>query len=125
GAAAAERVPAPARVEQAVDAAVARYDLPGIAGGVVEDGEVVAVVTRGELAAGSGQPGTPEALCKIASTTRAMTAAMPAPLVDRCRLRWDDPVTRHLPDFRMHGPWVTQQMRVRDLLIHNSGLPLG
>ena len=125
GAAAAERVPAQARVEQAVDAAVARYDLPSIAVGVVEDGEVVAVVTRGELAAGSGQPVTPEALFKIASNTKAMTAAVLARLVDQGRLRWDDPVTRHLPDFRMHDPWVTQQMQVRDLLIHNSGLPLG
>ncbi len=115
----------PERVAQAVDAAVARYDLPGIAVGVVEDGQVVAMVTRGELAAGSGQPVTPAALFKIASNTKAMTAAVLARLVDQGRLRWDDPVTRHLPDFRMHDPWVTRQMQVRDLLIHNSGLPLG
>lgn len=112
-------------IAAAVDAAVARYDLPGIAVGVIEDGEVVAVETRGELAAGGGEPVTPRTLFKIASNTKAMTAAVLARLVDQGRLRWDDPVTKHLPQFRMHDPWVTANMQVRDLLIHNSGLGLG
>jgi CubicO group peptidase (beta-lactamase class C family) len=54
-----------------------------------------------------------------------MTAALLARLVQQGRLRWDDPVQRHLPGFRMHDAWVGQQMQVRDLLIHNSGLGLG
>lgn len=54
-----------------------------------------------------------------------MTAAVLARQVDRGELRWDDPVIRHLPPFRMHDPWVTQNMQVRDLLVHNSGLPEG
>lgn len=112
-------------VEREVDAAVARYDLPGIAVGVVEKGEVVAVVTRGELAAGGGEPVTAQTLFKIASNTKAMTAGVLARLVDQGRLRWDDPVTKYLPRFRMHDPWVTRHMQVRDLLIHNSGLGLG
>jgi len=117
--------PAQAFVERAVDEAVARYDLPGIAVGVIEDGKVAAVVARGELAAGSGEPVTPEALFKIASNSKAMTAAVLARLVDQGRLRWDDPVVKHLPQFRMHDPWVTANMQVRDLLVHNSGLGLG
>src|SRR5690606_17265724 len=122
---ASQAAPAQAFVEQAVDQAVARYDLPGIAVGVIADGRVAAVVTRGELAAGSGEPVTAEPLWKLASKRRAMTAAVVARLADQGRLRWDDPVTRHLPQFRMHDPWVTRHMRVRDLLVHNSGLGLG
>src|SRR3546814_14331887 len=38
---------------------------------------------------------------------------------------WDDKVIDHLPDFRMHDPWVTREMTVRDLLVHRSGLGLG
>src|SRR5690606_33120844 len=117
--------PAQAFVERAVDEAVARYDLPGIAVGVIEAGKVAAVVARGELVAGSGEPVTPEALFKIASNSKAMTAAVLARLVDQGRLRWDDPVVKHLPQFRMHDPWVTANMQVRDLLVHNSGLGLG
>src|SRR3546814_10936209 len=38
---------------------------------------------------------------------------------------WDDKVIDHLPDLRMHDPWVTREMTVRDLLVHRSGLGLG
>ncbi len=121
----AARAPEKSWIEQAVDDTGRRYDLPGIAVGVIEDGRIVAVETRGELAAGGGQPVTSGTLFKIASNTKAMTAGVLARLVDQGKLRWDDPVTKHLPRFRMHDPWVTANMQVRDLLIHNSGLGLG
>jgi len=54
-----------------------------------------------------------------------MTTGVLARLVDQGKLRWDDPVTKYLPDFRMNDPWVTQNMQVRDLLLHNSGLREG
>ena len=116
-----DRNPIPTLVNQAFE----HYDLPGLAVGVIEDGRVVAVETRGELATGGGEPVTPDALFKIASNTKAMTAAVLARLVDQGSLRWDDPVVRHLPQLRMHDPWVTANLQVRDLLIHNSGLGLG
>jgi CubicO group peptidase (beta-lactamase class C family) len=34
-------------------------------------------------------------------------------------------VVKYLPDFKMSDPWITREIRVRDLLIHNSGLPEG
>jgi CubicO group peptidase (beta-lactamase class C family) len=54
-----------------------------------------------------------------------MTTALLARLVDAGKLRWDDPVTKHLPQFRMYDDWVTREMQVRDLLIHDSGLRAG
>jgi len=113
------------RYDMAVDAAIARYRPPGIAVGVIEDGEVAYVRTAGETVAGSGDPVTPDTLFKIASNSKAMTAAVLARLVQAGKLRWDDPVVEHLPWFAMHDPWVTRNMTVRDLLVHNSGLPEG
>ncbi len=115
----------PAAVRAAVDEVVARYDLPGIAVGVVEGGRVTAVETRGELVAGGGEAIDREAIFKIASNSKAMTTALLARLVDAGKLAWDDPVVKHLPGFRMHDPWVTREIQVRDLLIHNSGLGAG
>lgn len=114
-----------ARFDAAVEQTVERYQLPGIAVGVIEDGEVVYTRTMGERIAGSGEPIDADTLFKIASNTKAMTAAVLARLVDAGKLRWEDPVIRHLPHFRMYDPWVTHNMQVRDLLIHNSGLGLG
>lgn len=111
--------------DAAFDDVFARYQLPGLAVGVIEDGEVVYLRTAGELRAGEGQPVDADTLFKIASNSKAMTTAVMARLVDQGKLRWDDPVTKYLPDFRMHDPWVTEHMQVRDLLIHNSGLGSG
>ena len=114
-----------AALDKIVDATVARYHLPGIAVGVIENGQVVYTRTVGETIAGSGQPITPQTLFKIASNSKAMTTALLGRLVAQGKLRWDDPVTKYLPQFRMHDPWVTANMRVADLLTHSSGLPEG
>ncbi len=111
--------------DKIVDAVIERYHLPGIAVGVIEDGRVVYVRTAGEAVAGSGQKITPRTLFKIASNSKAMTTALLGRLVDQGKLRWDDPVTKYLPQFRMNDPWVTANMRVADLLTHASGLPEG
>jgi CubicO group peptidase (beta-lactamase class C family) len=109
-------------MERSIDAAFQdvyeRYRLPGLALGVVRDGEVIYTRT-----AGAGiDNATP---FKIASNSKAMTTGVLARLVDQGKLRWEDPVTRYIPQFRMHDPWVTQEFQVRDLLLHNSGLREG
>lgn len=116
---------AQADVDAVFDQVVARYSLPGLALGILEDGKVVYARTSGELVEGDGRKIDSATLFKVASNTKSMTTATLARLVDAGKLRWDDPVVRWLPDFRMHDPWVGQQMQVRDLLIHNSGLRAG
>lgn len=114
-----------ATLDAAFDETVERYKLPGLAVGVVVDGEVAYARTEGELVAGSGRKIDRNTLFKIASNSKAMTAALLARLVDQGKLKWDDPVNKYLPDFRMYDPWVTREIQVRDLLIHNSGLDAG
>jgi len=112
-------------IDAAFDDVMRRYRLPGLAVGIVEDGKVVYTRTAGELVAGEGRPITSQTLFKIASNSKSMTTATLARLVDAGKLRWDDPVVRHLPNFRMYDPWVSREMQLRDLLIHNSGLRAG
>ena len=114
-----------AAIDAAFDSVMARYRLPGLVVGVVQGGEVTYVRAAGELVTGSGEPVTPDSVFKIASNTKAMTAGLLARLVDAGKLRWEDPVIRWLPEFRMHDPWVTREMQVRDLLVHDSGLREG
>ena len=116
-------------MERSIDAAFedvySRYRLPGLALGVVRNNEIIYTRTAGETIAGSGQRVDTSTIFKIASNSKAMTTGVLARLVDDGKLRWEDPVTRHLPHFRMHDPWVTREMQVRDLLLHNSGLREG
>jgi CubicO group peptidase (beta-lactamase class C family)/microsomal dipeptidase-like Zn-dependent dipeptidase len=107
------------------DAVMTEYHLPGMALGVVEDGRVIYTRTAGELVSGGGQPIDADTLFKIASNTKAMTTGVLARLVDQGKLEWDDPVVKYLPQFKMSDPWITRELRVRDLLIHNSGFREG
>ena len=43
-------------------------------------------------------------------------------LVEEGKLTWADPVRKHLPYFQLYNPYVSQEMRIRDLLSHRSGL---
>ena len=43
-------------------------------------------------------------------------------LVDEGKVRWSDPVSKHLPAFQLSDPFVTRELTVRDLLCHRSGL---
>jgi CubicO group peptidase (beta-lactamase class C family) len=108
-----------------VERTMALFDVPGIAIAVVKDGKVVA--TQGFGLRKLGAPGKVDGktLFEVASNSKAFTAAALAMLVDEGKLAWDDPVTKHLPDFQMYDAYVTHEMTVRDLLTHRSGLGLG
>ena len=102
-----------------------RFEVPGIAVGVVKDGQVVFEGGWGVRELGRPEKVDAQTLFAIASNTKAFTAASLAMLVDEKKLSWDDRVTDHLPWFRMSDPYVTADMRIRDLLTHRSGLGLG
>jgi CubicO group peptidase (beta-lactamase class C family) len=112
-----------------LDADVARvlktFDVPGIAIAVVKDGKVIAARGFGVKKLGDPTPVDGKTLFEIASNSKAFTATALAMLVDEGKLAWDDPVTKHLPDFQMYDAYVTHEMTVRDLLTHRSGLGLG
>ncbi|MDQ2821231.1 MAG: serine hydrolase [Pseudomonadota bacterium] len=101
------------------------FDVPGIAIAIVKDGKVVATRGFGVRKLGQPAPVDSKTLFEVASNSKAFTAAALAMLVDEGKLAWDDPVTKHLPDFQMYDGYVTHEMTVRDLLTHRSGLGLG
>ncbi|MGZ8339530.1 MAG: serine hydrolase [Telluria sp.] len=108
-----------------VNRALATFDVPGIAIAIVKDGKVIAAQGFGVRKLGEPAPVDGKTIFEIASNSKAFTAAALAMLVDEGKLAWDDPVIKHLPDFRMYDSYVTAEMTVRDLLVHRSGLGLG
>lgn len=107
-----------------------QFDVPGIAVAIVKDGEVVlergyGVRELGGAGSGNDRPVDAHTLFAIASITKAFTSASLSILADDGKLSLDDRVIDHLPWFRMADPYVTREMRIRDLLAHRSGLGLG
>lgn len=99
------------------------WRVPGLAVAVVKDDSVVFAKGYGVLDLTKPGPATEHTRFAIGSTTKAMTSAALGMLVDDGKLRWDDRVIDHLPDFRLFDPYVTRELTVRDLLTHRSGLP--
>ncbi|THC41173.1 serine hydrolase [Massilia sp. Mn16-1_5] len=112
-------------LEQDVTRTMKAFDVPGIAIAVVKDGKVIAARGFGVRKLGEPAKVDGQTLFEIASNSKAFTAAALAMLVDEGKLKWDDPVVKHLPDFQMYDAYVTREMTVRDLLTHRSGLGLG
>jgi len=123
---AAQRVAEPlAGFDAYVERVLKTFDVPGAAVAIVKDGRVV--LAKGYGVRRLGQPDRVDADTRfgIASNTKLFTATALALLVEQGKLRWDDPVSRYLPDFAMYDPYVTRELTVRDLLVHRSGLGLG
>ncbi len=124
---AAQSAPVPRDFARTLDAFVAQgvrdWGIPGLAITVVRGDSVLFTRGYGVRATGDTARVDTRTLFGIMSTTKAMTAASLAMLVDEGKVQWDDPVTRHLPWFRLSEPLRTDDLRVRDLLTHSAGLP--
>ena len=101
---------------------VAEWRVPGLAAAVVKDGAVVFASGYGVREAGKDARVDTHTLFAIGSTTKAMTAALVAMLVDEKKVEWDAPVSRYLPWFQLKDPSATRELMVRDLLTHRAGL---
>lgn len=124
--AAAHQAPEPlAGLDAQVESVRETFRVPGIAVAVVKDGEVVFAGGWGQREAGRPEAVDADTLFSIASITKAFTSAALSILADEGRLDMDDRVIDHLPWFRMSDAYVTREMRIRDLLVHRSGLGLG
>ncbi len=117
--------PAQDYVDRVVERARQEFDVPGIAVAIVKDGNIVLAKGYGVRRQNEAAPVTAQSLFRIASNTKAFTTAALAMMVDEGKIRWDDPVTEHMPGFQLYDPYVTREMTIRDLLTHRSGLGLG
>lgn len=98
------------------------WNLPGMAVVVVRGDETIFLKGFGTTALDStGTPVTPKTQFVIASTSKAMTAALLATVIDEGKVKWEDTVVNHLPDFKLYDPWVTENFQVRDIMVHKTG----
>ncbi len=102
--------------------AIKQWEVPGASVAVVKDGKVIYIKSFGTRDLSTGKPVTNETLFSIGSTTKALTAVCLGILVDEGKVKWDDPVIKHLPEFQLYDPFVTRDLKVKDLLLHNSGV---
>ena len=112
-------------IDKLVEKSIAAFRVPGIALGIVKDGQLVYARGYGVRSLKSGKPVDANTLFGIASNSKAFTTAALAILVDAGKLNWDDRVIDYIPEFRTYSAYVTEDFTIRDLLTHRSGMGLG
>ena len=98
-----------------------RHRAPGASLAVLSGEEVTALAT-GVLHTGTGVPATTDSLFQIGSITKVYTATVLMRLIDQTLATVDTPVVEILPTFRVADPEVTEQLTLRQLLTHSSGI---
>ncbi|MFT3890599.1 MAG: serine hydrolase domain-containing protein [Anaerolineales bacterium] len=109
-------------IDRFVDQAMQTWNVPGLALAIVKDDEIL--VAKGYGIREMNKPETTDehTLFAIGSNTKAFTATAMGLLVQDGKVKWDDPVTEYLPDFKMYDPHTTALITIRDLLCHRAGL---
>ncbi|MEP6491344.1 MAG: serine hydrolase [bacterium] len=111
-----------AAFDRYVAQAAGNWRVPALAIAIVKDDSLVFAKGYGVLEAGKDRHADEHTRFAIGSTTKAMTSAALAMLVDEGKLRWDDRVTKYIPELQLADPWATRELTVRDLLTHRTGL---
>ena len=103
--------------------AMNKWVVPGMAIGIVRNGQVVFARGFGLRDVESGAPVDENTLFAIGSSTKAFTAFDVGLLVDDGKLDFDAPVRRWLPGLRLADPVATEELSIKDMLSHRTGLP--
>lgn len=112
-----------AAFEAYVAEALVRFDVPGAAVAVVQNGEVVYLNGFGVRAAGGTEPVTPDTTMMIGSITKPLTTTLAGSLVDDGLLSWDTPLVDLLPAFSVADPALTADLTIHDAFCNCSGIP--
>lgn len=107
--------------DQYVQTGMKDWSIPGMAVVVIKDNKVLFSKAYGVREAGKPEAVNNHTLFSIGSTTKAMTAVCMGMLVDEGKVKWEDEVIKHLPDLQLYDPYITRNLRIRDLFTHNSG----
>lgn len=111
-----------ATLDRVVNEAMSVWQIPGAAVVVVRDGQIVHAKGYGVRELGRPDLVNAETLFGIGSTTKAFTTTGMAMLAADGKLKWDDPVRRHLSYFRLSDPCADSLVTLRDIASHRTGL---
>lgn len=108
-------------IDRFIDHSMAEQRIPGVAIALIEDGKIVHSKGFG-IANGEADPVTPETPFQLASITKSFTALLMTQLHQEQKLHIDDRVVDHIPWFETSVKAASDQITIRNLLMHRSGL---
>jgi CubicO group peptidase (beta-lactamase class C family) len=111
------------KLEQLVKETLRKTGVPGLALAVVYQDEVLDLKGFGVRKVGEKQPVDADTVFQLASVSKPIASTIVAGVVGDGKVSWDDPIIKHDPGFQMDIPYVTDEVTLRDMFSHRSGLP--
>ena len=108
--------------DEFAQAVMAEWQVPGLAIGIVRDGETLYCAGYGLSDVKNQVAVTPDTIFAIGSITKSFTVAGLAMLVDEGRLDWDRPVGEVVPGFALAYPIAMAHTTPRNMLTHRTGM---
>lgn len=108
---------------QFVNEAVKDGQAPGVAVAIVQDTSVLLLKGFGVSDASIQDSVDVFSIFRLGSVSKSFASVLTGVLVQDNVLGWDDHVVQYLPDFELKSKESTEQITLRHLLSHTSGLP--
>ncbi len=108
-------------IQDRLDALARQHGVPGAALAIGFGGELLDFAT-GVINVNTGVATTPDSVFQIGSNTKLFTTTLIMQLVDAGDIELDQPVRRYLADFALANRAAADQITVRQLLTHTSGI---
>ena len=96
--------------------------VPGGAYVIVQDGAIARSAGHGSRERGGSLAVTPETVFRLASVSKPMAAQLTSMLVKDGFLSWDEPLRRHVPEFRLADSTHSDSIQLQHLLSQSSGI---
>ena len=109
-------------IEKYIERARIDWNIPGMAVGIVKDGEVLSSKGYGVLKEGESQKVDENSLFAVASNTKAFVASAIGILQQEGKLELSHNVQTYLPEFKLYDSYASSETTIADLLCHRVGL---
>jgi len=110
------------QLDQVLEDIKVRWGIPGLAIGLIEEGEIVQTYALGVQSLATGEPLSSDSLFCVASIAKCFVACAIMQLVEQDVLQLDVPLMEYLPDFLLDDDHY-QEITLRQVLSHTSGMP--
>lgn len=101
---------------------VKQKKLPALSIALVDDQRILWQQGFGYQNQKAKTPATAETVYRVGSVSKLFTDIAVMQLVEKGELDLDAPITKYLPDFKPKNPWPKEQITLRQMMAHHSGL---
>jgi CubicO group peptidase (beta-lactamase class C family) len=111
------------QLERYTQDVLSKTGVPGASVAIVFEDQVVYLKGFGLREANKKEPVTEDTVFQLASVSKPIASTVVAALVSDGQVSWDSRISDLDPAFKLHDPYPTSQLTIRDLFMHRSGLP--